>query len=131
MSGYRELEIYKESKRLAILVHQMTMKLPKFEMYEEGGQIRRSSKSVPSMIVEGYGRKRYKAEYIKYLTYAQSECDETLLHLELLSATGSSSGVSDNDGLMKEYDTLSRRINKYIQWVEDNFDPGYRPEERE
>ena len=124
MSGYRDLEIYKESKRLAILVHRMTMQLPKFEMYEEGSQIRRSSKSVASMIVEGYGRKRYKAQYIKYLTYAQSECDETVLHLELLSETGSSGDIRDGDTLMKEYDTLSRRINKCIQWVEDNFDPG-------
>lgn len=126
MSGYRDLEIYQESKRLAIAVHKMTMHLPKFEMYEEGGQVRRSSKSVASMIVEGYGRKRYKAEYIKYLTYAQSECDETLLHLEFLSETGSSNGLNDTGALMKEYSTLSRIINKYIQWVEDHFDPGYR-----
>jgi len=107
----------------------MTMQLPKFEMYEEGSQIRRSSKSVASMIVEGYGRKRYKAEYIKYLTYAQSECDETLLHLEFLRETGSSGDIGGGDTLMKEYDTLSRRINKYIQWVEDNFDPRYRAAE--
>ena len=30
MKGYKELEIYKESKRLAIEVHKMTMTLPKF-----------------------------------------------------------------------------------------------------
>ena len=41
MKSYRDLEIYKESKRLAIEIHKMTMSLPKFEMYEEGGQIRR------------------------------------------------------------------------------------------
>ena len=93
MNGYRDLEIYQESKRLAIIVHKMTMHLPKFELYEEGSQVRRSSKSVASMIVEGYGRKRYKAEYIKFLTYAQSECDETLLHLEFLIETGSSNDI--------------------------------------
>jgi hypothetical protein len=51
--SYRELRIYQESKRLAIEVHAMSLELPKFEMYEEGSQVRRSSKSVTSMIVEG------------------------------------------------------------------------------
>jgi four helix bundle protein len=56
MKSYRHLEIYQESKKLAIEIHKMSLKLPKFKIYEEGGQIRRSSKSVTSMIVEGYGR---------------------------------------------------------------------------
>ena len=41
------------------------------------------------MIVEGYGRKRYKAEFIKYLVYSQAECDETILHLDFLYETES------------------------------------------
>ena len=76
MKSYRDLEIYKESKRLAIEIHKVSLQLPKFELFEEGSQIRRSSKSVTSMIVEGYGRRRYKADFIKFLVYAQSECDE-------------------------------------------------------
>ena len=60
MKSYRDLEIYKESKRLAIEIHKISLLLPKFELFEEGGQIRRSSKSITSMIVEGYGRRRYK-----------------------------------------------------------------------
>jgi four helix bundle protein len=82
MKSYRELEIYQESKRLAIEVHKVAMNLPKFELFEEGSQIRRSSKSITSMIVEGYGRRRYKADFIKYLTYSHAECDETILHLD-------------------------------------------------
>ena len=45
-------------------------KLPKFEMYEEGDQIRGSSKSVKSTIVKGYGRRKYQQEYKRFLTYA-------------------------------------------------------------
>ncbi|MGZ8540378.1 MAG: four helix bundle protein [Chitinophagaceae bacterium] len=77
MKSYRDLEVYKESKRLAIEIHKLSLTLPKFELYEEGGQIRRSSKSVTSMIVEGYGRRKYKADFIKYLVYSQAGCDET------------------------------------------------------
>ena len=82
MKSYRELDIYNDSKKLAIEVHKVTLILPKFELYEEGSQIRRSSKSVTAMIVEGYGRKRYKADFIKFLIYAQAECDETIVHLD-------------------------------------------------
>lgn len=31
--------------------------------------------------------------------------------------------------LLADYDVLSKRINTYLQWVEENFDPGYRLEE--
>lgn len=89
MSSYRELEIYKLAKELAVNIHRMTLTLPKIELYEEGSQIRRSSKAIVSARVEGYGRSRYKAEFIKYLTYAHAECDETILHLEFLFETES------------------------------------------
>lgn len=107
---------------MAIEIHKMSLKLPKFELYEEGSQIRRSSKAVTSMIVEGYARRRYKADYIKYLIYALAECDETIVHLDFLFETES---LTDKEIFVKlkgEYDSLSKRINKFTQWVEDNLD---------
>lgn len=121
MSSYRDLDIYKESKRLAIEIHKMTMTLPKHELFEEGSQIRRSSKSITSMIVEGYGRRRYKADYIKYLVFSQSECDETIVHLDFLFETNSFSNAELYNNLRSDYDLLSKRINKYTQWVESNL----------
>ena len=38
MKSYRELDIYNDSKKLAIEVHRLTLILPKFELYEEGSQ---------------------------------------------------------------------------------------------
>jgi four helix bundle protein len=121
MKSYRDLEIYKISKNLAIEVHKMSLKLPKFELYEEGGQIRRSSKSVTSMIVEGYSRGRYKAEFVKYLVYAQSECDETIVHLDFLFETNSLIDKEWYDKFRAEYDLLSKKINKFLHWVEDSW----------
>ena len=121
MKSYRDLEIYVESKRLAIEIHKVALTFPKFELYEEGSQIRRASKAVTASIVEGYGRKRYKADYIKHLIYAQAECDETLVHLDFLFETGSFSDQSMYAKLRSEYDVLSKRINTFTQWVEDNL----------
>ena len=70
---------------MVIDIHKMTLhKLPKFEMFEEGSQIRKSMKSVKSNIVEGYGRRRYKQEIIRFLSYAIASNDETMDHLEKL-----------------------------------------------
>lgn len=88
--SYKSLEIWKLADELVVSIHEMTLtKLPKFEMFEEGSQIRRSSKSVKSTIVEGYGRKRYKAEFVKFLVYSPGSNDETIDHLENLFKTKS------------------------------------------
>lgn len=121
MKSYRDLEVYKESKRLAIAIHKMTIALPKFELFEEGSQVRRSAKAVTTAIVEGYGRRRYKADFIRFLIYAQSECDETIVHLDFLFETESLKYFDLYNQLKTDYDSLSRRINKFIQWVENNL----------
>jgi four helix bundle protein len=88
--SYADLDIYKIAVDLAIEVHKLTVEeLPKFETYEEGSQIRRSSKSIGANIVEGFGRKHYKGEYIQFLTYALASCDETKYHLTILYKTHS------------------------------------------
>jgi four helix bundle protein len=53
MKSYKDLEFYKLSKQLAIRVHKMSLTLLKYELYEEGSQVRRSSKEVVSAMVEG------------------------------------------------------------------------------
>jgi four helix bundle protein len=68
--SYRDLEVYKLAYELAMKIHHMSLKLPKYEFYEEGSQIRRSSKGVASCIVEGYGRRKYKNDFVRFLVYA-------------------------------------------------------------
>jgi four helix bundle protein len=117
--SYRNLEIWQSSRTLVIDVHRMTLsKLPKFEMFEEGAQIRRSMKSVKSTMVEGYGRRRYKQEFIKFLTYSQASCDETVDHLETLFETGSLSEQPLYDDLHQRLERLGKQINMFIQSVE-------------
>jgi four helix bundle protein len=115
MQNYKDLEIYKISHKLAVEIHKMTLELPKFELYEEGSQIRRSSKAIPSNIVEGFGRKRYQQDYMHFLIIAHASCNETIEHLEILYETGSLRDKEKFNYFNKEYDTLGRKINKFIQ----------------
>ena len=120
MSSYKDLEIYRLSYDLAVKIHNFSLKLPKYELFEEGSQVRRSSKGITSAIVEDYGRKKYKADFIKFLIYAHASCDETILHLSFVKDTHK----LDKKGLtslIDEYNILGSKINKFIQYVEKEW----------
>lgn len=116
--SYKNLEIWQEAKMLSIEIHELTFKLPKFEQFEEAQQIRRSSKSVRSNIVEGYGRRAYKQDYIRFLIMAQASNDETIDHLEILVETKSMIDLDLYNDLHARLEVLGRKINNFIKAVE-------------
>jgi four helix bundle protein len=75
-------------------------------------------KSVKSTIVEGYGRRRYKQEFIKFLTYALASCDETVDHLETLFETESLTDQRLYKDLHARLETLGKKLNLFTQSVE-------------
>ena len=113
--SYKKLEIWRLARELSIKVHRLSLTLPKFELYESGSQIRRASKSVRFNIVEGYGRRQYKKDYIRFLIYAQASNDETRDILRSLYETGS----LKDDKIFKELsnlsDLLGKKLNLFIQ----------------
>ncbi len=116
--SYKKLEIWQISRELVIDIHKMTLrKLPKFEMFEEGGQIRKSIKSVKSTIVEGYGRRRYKQEFIRFLVYAIASNDETTDHLETLFETESLTDQELYHDFSERLDKLGKKLNLFIKSV--------------
>lgn len=116
--SYKKLEIWKLSRTVVIDIHEMSMHLPKFELYETGSQIRRSSKSIRANIVEGYGRRRYKQDFIKFLIYAHSSVDETRDHLEVLFETGSLKNEKLFKQLSGELSLLGKKLYNFIRSVE-------------
>ena len=123
--SYRNLDIWKLSRDLVADIHKMSLtKLPKFEMYEEGAQIQRSMKSIRSNIVEGYGRRRYKQQFIRFLIFAQASSDETIDHLEILFETGSLADEPLFKDLSKRLDELGKKINLFTQSVEATHRTG-------
>jgi len=119
MSNYCDLEIYQTAFKLAKNVHIASLRLPSFELYEQGSQVRRSSKSIKDQIAEGYGRRRYKPELIKFLIYAQSSCDETTSQLKMIVVLYPD--IQDFPELLVEYEILGKKINNFIQYVETSW----------
>ncbi|MEX0844506.1 MAG: four helix bundle protein [Balneolaceae bacterium] len=116
--SYRNQEIWKLAREQSNKIHLMSLKLPKFELYETGSQIRRSSKSVRSNIVEGYGRRRYTQDYIRFLIYSQASNDETRDHLDSLYETKSLTNEAVYRELIELCDKLGKKLNLFIQSVE-------------
>ena len=116
--NYKDLEVWQISRELSIEIHRMALSLPKFEMYEEGSQIRRSSKSIRSNIVEGYGRRRYKNEFMKFITYSIASTDETIDHLEILYETGSLKDKLVFEKLLEKSNLLGKKLIRFLASIE-------------
>ena len=119
MSSYKDLEIYKLAYDIAIRVHKASLKMPAFELYEQGSQIRRSTKGVKDTIVEGYGRRRYKAEFIRYLIYAQASCDEATN--QSTSIIEQYPKITEFVEINKDLEVLGKMINNFIGYVESDW----------
>ena len=68
-----------------------------------------------------YGRKRYKAEFVKFLVYSLGSNDESIDHLENLFKTKSLQDEVLYNYLHAKLETLGKKINLFIKGV-DNTD---------
>jgi four helix bundle protein len=77
----RELKVFQRAYRLSLVLHKASLDWPRVEQY--GGvadQLRRSSKSVCALMVEGGGRQPgSNAEFRRYLSMAMGSADEARL----------------------------------------------------
>ena len=118
--SYRKLEIWTLAQKLVVDLYQFSnSSIPKYHQFEIGSQIRRSVVSVKSNIVEGYGRREFKKEFLKFLIYAQASLDETTDHLLTIQAVYQCDSEQIKS-LLKQSDTLGRKLNLFIQSVHRN-----------
>ena len=80
ISRVGDLKVYRRLVDLHLRVHELSLTFPKFEMYELGSQVRRSSNSAPANIAEGFNNK-HKNIYLESISRALGEIRETQHHL--------------------------------------------------
>ena len=77
----RNLKVFQRAYRLSLELHRVSLNWPRVEQY--GGvadQLRRASKSICALMVEGAGRQPGSdAEYRRYLSMAMGSADEARL----------------------------------------------------
>ncbi|MFT3936489.1 MAG: four helix bundle protein [Chitinophagaceae bacterium] len=82
MGQYNDLIAYKKSYELAMQIFLISKKFPAEEKYSLTDQIRRSSRSVCTNLVEAYKRRRYKDYFISKLNDSETENSETQVWLD-------------------------------------------------
>ena len=115
--GVQQLKIYQLAHELGVKVHAMSLNLPKFELLEEGSQIRRSSKSVSANIVEGFALRKYKNEFLRYLYRSFASSKETVEHIHYLYETQSLTDKAIFNELQSGYEELNKMLFTFMNSV--------------
>ena len=64
---FRDLEVYKASYDLMLIVHRAVKNFPLYERNDLASQVRRASKSCPANIAEGWAKRRFEKEFKKHV----------------------------------------------------------------
>jgi four helix bundle protein len=120
--SYRDLEVYTLAHALGVEIHHFSLKLPKYEHYEMGGQLRRSTKSISANIVEGFCRRRYKPEFIRFIIFAHGSCNESIEWLEYIKECHTDL-AEDAESFLIRLDQLGRKLNRFISAIQRDHIP--------
>jgi four helix bundle protein len=82
MSDYKELRTWQNARQLVKLIYAIAKRLPKYELYDLGSQMRRAVISISLNIAEGHQRGTWK-EYVHFLYISRgsaAEVEAQLIH---------------------------------------------------
>ena len=65
------------------VMQEVIPKLPAEEKFDLKDQIRRCCKSPLVILAEGYAKKNYKSDWLKYINMAIGECNEMIVRLNI------------------------------------------------
>ena len=105
-------------KALHIDISRESLGFPKFEMYEIGSQLRRSSTSAPAQLAEGWGS-RHTNIYLECINRTMGEIRETQHHLDVaqdqdyLTPQGSQAFDSTCDSCGRMLERLYQALNSW------------------
>ena len=88
IKSFKDLEVYRESYDLAIIINKNVNKLPIFERNDLGSQLRRASKSIPANIAEGWAKRRFEKQFKIHLDSAIGSANEMEVHVGMAKDLG-------------------------------------------
>ena len=108
MSDYKKLKVWEDAHKFTIDIYNITKNFPNNEQYGLTSQIRRSSSSIPTNIVEGCGQLD-NGNLIRFLGIAKGSAFETEYQLLLAKDL---KYINE-----KDYDELNEKIQKIISML--------------
>ena len=114
IASYRDLDVYQRAMQALVQVHKLALTFPDYERFGLTDQLRRSSKSIPANIAEGYGRRKSAREFKHYLTLALGSANETIVHLEIARAL-EYANAETGTGLIEAYTIICKMLYRLIE----------------
>ena len=108
------MNVYRLSYKLAMEIFKITKKIPKDETYSLTTQIRKSSRSVPANIGEGWAKRKYENVFMRHLNDANGSCEETKIWLDF-SRDCEYITVEQHDSITNGYNEVGAMLNSLIQ----------------
>jgi four helix bundle protein len=113
VKSFKDLEVYKLSRKLSKDIFDISKKFPKKEMYSLTDQVRRSSRSIGAQIAEAWAKRRYEKHFLSKLTDADAEQQETQHWIETANdCTYLSEEMTTQ--LLKQYITLGKMLGSMM-----------------
>ena len=113
--NFRDLEVWKLGKVIALAVYPATATFPASERYGLVAQMRRAAISIPSNIAEGFNRK-HNREYGHFIDIALGSCAELETQIELSSDLGYL-GTDTRSALLERLDHESRMLRNLLKRI--------------
>jgi four helix bundle protein len=79
---FEDLEVYKAARELRKAMYAVTRRLPDFEKYDLGSQIRRAAISLTNNMAEGHGRYHYP-DQIRFFLHSRGSLQELVDDLNI------------------------------------------------
>ena len=112
--SYEDLEAFQRAMALLKPIHNLARKLPDYERFDLTSQMRRASKSVPTNIAEGYGKRRSARHFKSYLENAVGSANEMVVHFQVAECLEYAS-KDEGDPLIAEYRVVGRMLVRLIE----------------
>ena len=121
MQSVRDLDVFRRAYALSLLVHTASLGFPKAEQF--GGiadQLRRASKAVCALLVEGAGRQASSdAEFRRYVIMALGSADEAKLWCEYARDLGYAE-AGETQAWMDELGEVARMLRGLARHLSGN-----------
>ena len=113
LRGHRDLKVFQLAYSLAMEIFHLSKSFPREEVYSLTNQIRRSSRSVPANIAEGFRKRRYLNMFASKLADSDGEATETQVWLNF-ALDGGYMSKTNRDRLTAGYEEVGRMLSAMI-----------------
>ena len=116
VSRFEDLDVFQRAYKTSLEIHNLSLSLPEQERYVLADQLRRTSRSIPSNVAEGYGKRRSSAEFKRFILMAIGSADEMRVWLRYCLDLNYI-GECQWQTLKQEYQEIAKMLNAFYQSI--------------